>query len=211
MDNPSRAKNALQKLFKAKVDPWNYQNEWNQERYRREGEMLDAVSNGELFSSALEIGCAEGLFTEKLAPRCRSLISVDTSGVALDRARQRTVGYPHVRFAQWDLLRDPPPGQFDLVVAVHVLDCYRGRRILRTARAKLVDCLKSGGYLLMGSVHRPGVSGRTWWDRYLVRGGQALNAFISLHGLLTFVSESRSDLGIGDQLSLDTLFRKSIK
>ena len=39
--------------------------------------MVDSVRGGKRFRNALEIGCAEGAFTELLADRCHSLLAVD--------------------------------------------------------------------------------------------------------------------------------------
>ena len=50
------------------------------------------------YASALEIGCAHGVLTQKLAPLCSDLIAIDIAAAAVDAARQRCAALPQVRF-----------------------------------------------------------------------------------------------------------------
>ncbi len=101
-DSPARGQAELNHEFKRREDPWDYTTVSHQQgRIRSEMEMLDAIRGEKQFASALEVGCAEGLFTEALAPRCESLLAVDISPVALSRAGCRLQNQPNARFAQW--------------------------------------------------------------------------------------------------------------
>ncbi len=192
MDSPTRNRAAVSRDFERVRDPWNYASPREQRRLRLQAELLDSVRGGSLFREALEIGCAEGAFTEVLAPKCLSLLAVDLSPVALARARERCASCEHVQFLQWDLRRDPVPGQFDLIVATHVLD-YIGRpAALKAIRAKLVDGLRPRGILLIGNVRQGEVLERASWARYLVRGGKWIDAFMADHDRVRVVA-TRSD------------------
>lgn len=170
--------------------------------------MLDQVRGIRRFGCALEIGCAEGVFTEILADRCDSLLATDFSEVALARARQRCQWGEHVSFAQMDLRNDPLPGNFDLIVAIHVLEYIKNPLTLRRVRDKLVRGLRSGGYLLIGSCTGDNeFRERLWWSRYMLRGGRRINAFVSAHPQLTIMDAATNPLP--GSISWDVLLRRT--
>ncbi len=191
-----------------KSDPWGHMTvQQERERFRRELNMLDAVRESRRFGNALEVGCAEGEFTELLASRCDSLLAADFSATALERARQRCASYPHVGFRQWDLLRDEMPGTFDLIVMVHVLDYYRSPISLRRIRAKVVAGLRPGGFLLLGNLSWPELSlQNSWRHRFLVLGGERLNALMTRGPELKVIDTATSELVAS--VSHDVLCRK---
>ena len=49
----------------SKEDPWGYTNAYEQQKYSHTLEMLPEIP----ISRVLEIGCAEGLFTEKISKK----------------------------------------------------------------------------------------------------------------------------------------------
>jgi ubiquinone/menaquinone biosynthesis C-methylase UbiE len=51
-------------------------------------------------TKALEIGCGEGKYSEKLAPLCTALICADVSGRMIERAKQRLHGFTNIEFAK---------------------------------------------------------------------------------------------------------------
>lgn len=68
----------------AESDPWDLDgSELDQRRYQRQLELLD----GRRYGRALEIGCAAGSFTRRLAPLCEELVAIDISEHAITRAR----------------------------------------------------------------------------------------------------------------------------
>jgi len=149
-----------------------------------------------------EIGCAEGTFTAMLASRCDSLLAVDISPTALDRARTRCNAVSHVRFAEWDLRRDTPTDVFDLVVVMDVLTYFARLSALRKARDKLVAAARPGGYLLIANPRQAEIFETAWWGRHLLRGGKWINAFIAEHHDLRLVT------AVTDNSSVYTLLRK---
>ena len=96
----------------ADSDPWALDtSELDQRRYERQLELL----SGRRYDRALEIGCATGSFTRRLAPLCDEL---DISEHAIARARAAadagdTVEYRIANVMELDLERE---GSWDLVV-----------------------------------------------------------------------------------------------
>ncbi len=99
---------------------------------------------------ALDLGCGEGADAIWLAERGWSVLGVDVSTTALERAREdagaRGVG-GRVEFAQHDLGRSFPAGTFDLICAqfLHSPVAMDRQAILRAA----AEALAPGGSLLI--------------------------------------------------------------
>jgi len=178
--------------FEAKIDPWDYRREAEQERHLAATLMLDSVRDPVPLERAVEIGCAEGMFTELLAPRCRELLAVDLSSVALDRARTRCDARDNVTFQKWDLLRDEDLGSFDLVVAMDVLDYLLRPGDLRHARNRIRSMLRQGGYLLVSTFKQSEVYETAWW-RWRIPRGRMINASLEAMGGLRTVETRTSE------------------
>jgi O-antigen/teichoic acid export membrane protein/SAM-dependent methyltransferase len=207
-DSPARGRIELDQGFERREDPWDYATvSYQRDRIRTEVEMLDAVRGPSRFAKVLEVGCAEGIFTEMLAPRCDSLLAVDISQVALARARQRLCAHEQVRFAELDLRVDPLPETYDLIVIIHALEYIRNPIYVRRARAKLVNALRPGGYLLVGAMKVTEIHENAWWGRYFLRSGKRINAFFAEHPALKVVRTAEFYLG-NDYVSYDVLLRK---
>ena len=193
LDSSGRARADFDREFTRSEDPWGYDTPEGQKRLRRAMAMLDAARGAERFPQALEIGCAAGAFTELLASRCDSLLAVDISPVALQRSHERRSWPESVRFAEWDLRRDPLPGIFDLIVVMSVLEYYGRPRDLRAAREKLVEGVNPGGYLLVGDVRQSELYETTWWGKRLIRGGKWISEFVAEHPALKLVERVAED------------------
>jgi O-antigen/teichoic acid export membrane protein/SAM-dependent methyltransferase len=208
MDSPARGRTELNAEFERREDPWDYAKVSHQrDRIRTEVEILDAVRGSGRFGNALEVGCAEGIFTEMLAPRCESLLAVDISQVALARARQRLCADERVRFAEWDLRVDPLPDTYDLIVMIHALEYIRNPICVRRARTKLVNGLHPGGYLLLGTMKVAEMYENAWWGRYFLRSGKRINTFFADHPALKAIRTAEFHLG-KDYVSYDVLLQK---
>ena len=194
VESPERVKSGLELEFERGPDPWQYETEKGQRRLRHAAETLDSVRRGARFGAALEIGCAEGAFTAMLAPRCDSVLAVDSSPLALDRARARTGWDGRVRFQRWDLRQDPLPGIFDLIVLTSVLEYFGNPGSLRAACAKVIAGLNPGGLLLVGNMRQNEVSEDAWWGRVLIRGGKWIDRYMAgqpgLEVITTTVTDS---------------------
>lgn len=99
------------------------------------------------FARALEIGCAEGAFTERLAPRCRKLDALDISAVAVQRAADRTRSLPGVSCERRTLPVEFEKEAFDLIVASDVL-YYLSVSDLEAALSAFERALAPGGGLV---------------------------------------------------------------
>lgn len=167
-DTPSRAVAAFEAQLTASTDPWGYAGAAGQERLASAEELLALVPQP--IASALEVGCAEGHFTERLAARCRHLLAVDVTPTALARAELRLRGRA-VSFAAWNLRRDPPPGAFDLVVAMDVLEGFSRPGAVAGGLRTLIAAVRPGGHLLIGNSRQGELFDQRWWGRLLTRGG----------------------------------------
>lgn len=130
----------------AEADPWRYESAYEQRKYHY---TLDLVPPK--VDKALELACAEGLFTAKLAPRVGALVAADISPRALARAAQRCASHRNVEYRQIDLVRDPFPGGQDLILASEVLYYLGGTEELDRIARKLRDALAPGGVLVMAN------------------------------------------------------------
>src|SRR5439155_12857171 len=70
LDNSDRARVQMDLRFGSRMDPYGFARDVEQVRFRRAAQMLDCVRRGGRFQRAIEIGCAEGMFTVQLAERC---------------------------------------------------------------------------------------------------------------------------------------------
>ncbi|MBR0670178.1 trifunctional glycosyltransferase/class I SAM-dependent methyltransferase/polysaccharide deacetylase [Neoroseomonas soli] len=128
----------------AQPDPWNYGSDYETVKYRR---TLSILPEGPI-GQALELACAEGHFTEMLAPRVGRLISTDISPRALERAAARCAAHPNLSFRKLDLAKDPLPPGCDLVVCTEVLYYLPGVDELRAVAGKIRDALSMGGHVV---------------------------------------------------------------
>jgi len=165
--NGARTKNHVtdnwwERLF-ALPDPCAYESEY--EVVKRE--QILALLPTTIIPDALELGCAEGHFTLRLAPRVGRLIAVDISARALGRAQARCSGHSNVTFRRHDLNTDEIPGPFDLIVCSEVLYYLRD---LPSAARRIVAQLRPGGFLLTAHsrvlVDDPEGAGFAWEQAY---------------------------------------------
>ena len=130
--------------FFAKRDPWNYSSDYEQQKYRH---TLELLPSGEI-PRAAEIGCAEGVFTELLAPRVEALVAADISATALERARARCSAHAHVAFMQHNISVGMPGDAYDLVVCSEILYYLRDRAAVERFVGEIYRALRPGGYVL---------------------------------------------------------------
>ena len=128
----------------ATPDPWNYHSQYEQGKYRHTLSLFPA----EEIEDALELGCAEGIFTETLAERAKRLVAADISTVAMERARQRCERFPNVRFEWCDIAGTLPTGEFDLIICSEVLYYLEDRYALQDFARRISRLLKPSGSLV---------------------------------------------------------------
>ncbi|WP_210493735.1 SAM-dependent methyltransferase [Patulibacter sp. SYSU D01012] len=135
-------------LWRRDADPWGFASSaYEAEKYER---TLRACGAGP-FGRALELASANGVFTTRLAPRCRRLETLEAAptAVALARARLAAAGHADVAVRAGLVPDDLPdaPGAFDLVVASEVL-YYLDRPVLDRTVDALAGLLAPGGRLV---------------------------------------------------------------
>jgi SAM-dependent methyltransferase len=124
-------------MYAVSADPWEFASRWYE---ARKYAISLALLPREHYGHAFEPGCSIGVLTELLAPRCDQLLSCDVAAAAVDSAARRTASLGNVRVGRMDILRDWPPGKFDLIVLSEVLYYYAGEdlnRVLGRAAAAL--------------------------------------------------------------------------
>lgn len=108
----------FENLFKSIPDPWNFKNSaYEKKRYKILLNYVKKINP----KNILEVGCAEGLFTEKLSEICGNVIAIELSETAIKKAIKTA---PRVKFMQGDVMEIMPSLNndfFDLVVAPEVL------------------------------------------------------------------------------------------
>jgi 2-polyprenyl-3-methyl-5-hydroxy-6-metoxy-1,4-benzoquinol methylase len=134
----------------AGAEPWRLEsNPFEQARYAA---MLEIIKSARPYSNALEVGCAAGTFTERLAPLCERLCVVDLLPEAVERGALRLVGQTHITWQVDDIVTfAAPDGCFDLVVAAEVLYYLDGGRRLAQAIRNLTRLLAPDGMLVFSS------------------------------------------------------------
>jgi len=130
--------------FFQREDPWNYGSPYEQEKYRRQLELLPA----EPPQRAFELACAEGHFSRQLAPKVGHLLASDISSTALARARLRCNGLRNVEFARLDLSADCLPDEMDLICCSEVLYYLDDEAELARVAQRVARALRPGGHLI---------------------------------------------------------------
>jgi SAM-dependent methyltransferase len=135
----------FESLYQRQPDPWNY--ETNPYELQKYAETIAALPQPS-YQSGLEIGGSIGVLTEKLAPYCQALLSLDVSPTAQSKARQRCLALPQVEFQIMQVPNQFPDRRFDLVVMSEV-GYYLCEADLRTVKQQILNALIPGGHLLL--------------------------------------------------------------
>lgn len=142
-----KTRRKLNRQFGKREDPFSYSTD-PYELGRLEA--LDAALGAGPLGRVLELACAEGHFTERLARRGASVIALDISAVAIERARRRA---PAAVFVEGDLLGWEPIGaDFDAIVAAEVLyylDRPGVKAEFEALFPRIAGWLRPGGRLVM--------------------------------------------------------------
>ncbi|MHA7634452.1 SAM-dependent methyltransferase [Corallococcus sp. M7] len=100
------------------------------------------------YRSALEIGGAIGLLTEKLQARCDALLSLETSDSAQARAIHRCRHLSHVRFERMNVPDRYPEQTFDLTL-VSGRGAWWSLPEMALAQQRILEHLEPGGHLVL--------------------------------------------------------------
>ncbi len=127
----------------AKEDPWDYDNPYEDLKYRQ---TLAALP--ELPGRVLELACAEGHFTRRLALLATEVHATDVSPTALGRARRACAAFGNVTFDCLDLSQDPIPTGFDVIVCSEVLYYLHIRDCVAAFADRIAAALPVGGHFV---------------------------------------------------------------
>lgn len=131
----------FENMFAGDPDPWRLETSpYEAAKY----DMSIAALGGRKYRSALEVGCAIGVLTERLSAHAVELLAIDVSETALARAGARCDG---VRFERRAFPAEAPDGPYDLIVLSEVLYYLDDEDLIAAGR---------------------------WADRALARGGDML-------------------------------------
>ncbi|HSJ77872.1 MAG TPA: SAM-dependent methyltransferase [Erythrobacter sp.] len=137
-------------IFTSDEDPWGLA---TSDYERRKFDRTIAVLQDRRYASALEVGCAQGVLTERLHDLCDHLLAIDISETALRRAKQRLGNRSGIEFATMGFPGVSPGATFDLCVLSEVA-YYWDRGDLTIAARWMTAHLASGARALL--VHYTG-------------------------------------------------------
>jgi SAM-dependent methyltransferase len=149
---------------------WDYEEPIEQKRYTL---ILDAVSayrGRNDWGEVLEVGCAQGIFTEQLAVRCQSLTASDISPLACVRATRRCATMTHVRIVQNDITQEDIAEEFDVVFALDLFEALHGRQRIERVVNKLIGAMRPGSLLVVSSSRLPERMRDSWWAQRMIEG-----------------------------------------
>ena len=133
-------------LFAREGDPWEFEtSDYERAKY---DDTLAHLPPGPI-GRALEVGCANGVLTERLAPGVDELLATDVSETALAAARDRCADQPNVRFARMRAPREMPDGPFDLLLLSEVVYYWDPADVARLAEWIAGGGVAAGGHLLL--------------------------------------------------------------
>jgi SAM-dependent methyltransferase len=142
----------FEQLYAASPDPWGYRSsDYEAEKYAATLAALEARR----FACALEVGCANGVFTAQLAERCARLVAIDYSTRALALAASRLRGHDNVELLHATFPEQVPDRPWDLLVCSEVL-YYLDRPAVALALRRLRRALAEGASVLAVSWRGPG-------------------------------------------------------
>lgn len=162
----------LEETFNEKADPWNFEGSADETvRFQKTWELVPSAS----YRRILEIGCAEGHFTEQIAGRFpwADVLAVDLVPLAVDRAKARCAGWANVRVRCLDVAREPIGGPYDLIFCMGVLEYGPAFSELDGIRRSIISALAPGGCLVLETHAAPPDLQERWWARRLLWGARA--------------------------------------
>jgi 2-polyprenyl-3-methyl-5-hydroxy-6-metoxy-1,4-benzoquinol methylase len=108
-------------------------------------------------TSALELGCGNGILGISLAKKGLSVTGLDLSKKMITNAKKRSKeeGLTNIRFEVTDLLSYDTDEKFDYVVLPYILNVFPDEQSVSEVVKKAISHLKPGGHLLIADEMRP--------------------------------------------------------
>lgn len=182
-NKPSLPTDYFDKMYQENIDPWRFETSvYERDKYTATLAALPKAT----YQNALEIGGSIGVLTQQLAQRCESLLSVDGSTLALQKAQERLKSSPHVRFEQMKVPDVFPEDQFGLILVSEV-GYYWSWQDMAKAQQLILKSLQPQGHLLL-------VHWTPYVEDYPLTGDEVHESFMALaqeSGSLTHLKYQR--------------------
>ena len=160
----------FEQMYRQDPDPWDFEtSDYEALKYQT---TIDALPHR--YRNALEIGGSIGVLTQKLAPYCDSLLSIDVSETAQQKAIARCHDLSQVRFKIAQVPQDFPDEMLDLILVSEV-GYYLSWTDLKRTQQLILERLKSGGHLLL-------VHWTLYAKDYPLTGDEVHESFLQLPG-----------------------------
>ncbi|MBN9200455.1 MAG: hypothetical protein ABS61_02115 [Microbacterium sp. SCN 70-18] len=140
----STPRSHFERFFATHDDPWGFRSSWYEQRKR---ELLLATLPRATYDAGLELGCATGILTARLAERCAHLVAVDFAEGALTAAARELVGRDNVTLQTAALPHEWPDGEYDLVLLSEI-GYFWNVADLDTAIDRITQSLAPTGHLI---------------------------------------------------------------
>jgi len=95
----------------------------------------------------LDVGCADGEFTEVLARDCSEALGIDLSANLIEQARQRSGA--NLRFEVGDITSAGIDGRYERLASMGLFSCLVRQEDFSRVAKMMVDALQPGGYLVL--------------------------------------------------------------
>jgi protein-L-isoaspartate O-methyltransferase len=137
--------NFFEDLYRQNSDPWQFEtSEYEAEKYAT---TIAALAKSR-YENVFEIGGSIGVLTAMLAEHCDSLLSIDVSETAQQRARERCQNLDNVRWQIMQMPQEYPDEMFDLIVLSEVGYYFCWDDLDKVQRI-IIDRLQPNGHLLL--------------------------------------------------------------
>jgi LmbE family N-acetylglucosaminyl deacetylase/protein-L-isoaspartate O-methyltransferase len=144
-EKPSVDKSYFRELFLKDPDPWNFEtSSYEKAKY----ENILKVLPSRKYRNALEIGCANGVFTSLFAPQCEQYLGLELDGKALEKAKERCAELSNCKLLQWDVKNGLPLGKYDIILFCEVGYYFEKKKLQQIFRS-IYNALQPEGYLVM--------------------------------------------------------------
>lgn len=136
----------FEQIFAQDDDPWSLASSaYEAAKFAR----TIAVLDDRRYAAALEIGCAHGVLTQRLAPFCDDLLAIDIAANAIAQARNRCRALAQVRFDRIAFPREAPVlAPLDLVLLSEVVYYWSDADVI-AAGSWLRTHVAPGGHMLL--------------------------------------------------------------
>ncbi len=135
----------FENMYRDNPDPWDFESS-DYEAKKYQTTLNSLPHNG--YSNALEIGGSIGVLTALLAQRCDSLLSIDVSKTAQQKAIARCQNLSQVRFKIAQVPQAYPDEMFDLTLLSEV-NYYLSWGDLKKTQQLIIEHLHVEGHLLL--------------------------------------------------------------